>query len=176
MKLLSTRGHRVAAAATAVALAVGGGTAAVAAVASASGSAGSAVLSSATASSTAPATSGHSAGTRRPGRKGHHRGGLLRRTDHATAEVRIKGQWVTLELDRGTVTAVSPSAITLLRPDSRSVTLHIDSTTKFNGATSSTEVKTGERATVISDNGTAERVLQGAGARRGEASAAATSA
>ena len=149
MRVLPARRHRIAAAVTAATLALGGGTAAVVAT-TAPGSAPAASLTAAT-----TPTSGTAAATRV-----HRRRALLRRADHATLEVKVKGQWVTLVLDRGKVTAVSSTAITLQRPDGQSVTLQITSATHFNGVASEAAVRTGVAATVISDNGTARRVAQ----------------
>lgn len=91
-----------------------------------------------------------------------HRG-LLSRTDHATIEVRKNGKWVTETVDRGNVTAASGSSITLARPDGQSVTIAISSSTKFHGkeATSAAALKTGVRARVVSENGTATSIVEG---------------
>ena len=89
---------------------------------------------------------------------------LLSRVDHATLEIRSHGKWVTVDLDRGNVTAASSSSITLSRPDGQSVTLEISSSTKFRGteATSAGALKTGVRAQVLSENGTAISIREGA--------------
>lgn len=92
----------------------------------------------------------------------HKARGLLGRADHATAEIKVKGQWVTYTLDRGTVTQVSPTSITLHRPDGQSVTDSIDSATKFEGVSSESAIQTGKRAQVISDGGVALRIRQAA--------------
>lgn len=91
--------------------------------------------------------------------KGAHRT-LLRRADHATAEVRVKGQWVTYTLDRGKVSAVSPTSITLALPDGHSVTDTIGSGTKFGGVSSEAGVQPGRPASVVSLNGMAVRIRQ----------------
>jgi hypothetical protein len=179
MKLLSTHRHRVAATVTAVVVTVGGASAAVAVAMAPGSSITPASLVSTSKTGATPAT-GQGATAHKHGR--HHHGGLIARTDHATAEVRIKGQWVTLGLDRGQVTAVSSSAITLMRPDGHPVTIKIDAATKYSGgATSATSVQTGRRATVISDDGTARRIVEakpGAhhGAAKGSTSAGDTAA
>ncbi len=149
MKFLPTRSHRhrVAAVATAAVVALGGGTAAVVAATTTSAPAGTVTLAAAT----APAAA-------KPGV--HHPRGLLARTDHATIELKVKGQWVTYDLDRGKVTAVSATSITLARPDGQSVTLTIDSATRFGHKLSAAAITVGARATVISDGGTARRVVQ----------------
>lgn len=116
-----------------------------------SGSGGSTV-----AGSTASASAAGGATTK------HKARGLLGRADHATAEIKVKGQWVTYTLDRGTVTQVSPTSITLHRPDGQSVTDSIDSATKFEGVSSESAIQTGKRAQVISDGGVALRIRQAA--------------
>ncbi|HWE55230.1 MAG TPA: hypothetical protein VG435_06930 [Acidimicrobiales bacterium] len=90
----------------------------------------------------------------------HRARGLLERADHANAEIKVKGQWVTYTLDRGTVTAVSPSSITLSRPDGQSVTDSISAQTKFKGVASASAVRVGQPAQIVSDNGAALRVRQ----------------
>ena len=89
---------------------------------------------------------------------------LLSRADHATLEVRRHGQWVLITVDRGNVTAVSATSITLARPDGRSVTIALAPGTKYRGkeASSATGLKTGVRARVTSMNGTALAVTEGA--------------
>lgn len=88
---------------------------------------------------------------------------LLSGADHATVEIRRDGKWVTVDLDRGNVTAASTSSLTLDRPDGQSVTFRLTSSTKFRGkeATSAPALKTGVRAVVISENGTATTVREG---------------
>lgn len=112
-----------------------------------------------------PATTPTAAPTAKPTAKpGTARHNLLSRTDHATVEVQKGGKWVTLDLDRGNVTAASTSSITLSRPDGQSVTFQLSSSTKFGGkeATSASALKTGVRAAVISENGSAISVREGA--------------
>jgi outer membrane lipoprotein SlyB len=87
-------------------------------------------------------------------------GAILRRTDHATLEVKVKGQWVTYTLDRGKVTAVSPTSITLARPDGESVTEAITSNTKYRGVTSEAGIQVDKSAIVLSQNGTALGIRQ----------------
>ena len=92
---------------------------------------------------------------------------LLRRTDHATVEIKRSGQWVTYDLDRGTVTAVSPSSITLQRPDGQSITFTIGSATKFKGVGSESQVQLQKPALVLSTNGAAVRIRQASGPAAG---------
>jgi branched-subunit amino acid aminotransferase/4-amino-4-deoxychorismate lyase len=161
--VLSNNRRRVAAVATAAAVTVGGGAAAVLALTSGA-SAGTPAVAAATTGPTHTATA-----------KGHHHHKaktLLQRTDHAAIELRQKGVYVTFDLDRGTVESVSSSAITLLRPDGQTVTEKIDGATHFRGVTSASGVHTGVKATVISEGGTARRVIQGM--KKSEASASAS--
>jgi hypothetical protein len=97
--------------------------------------------------------------------------GLYARADHISLEVRVKGQWVTYDVDRGKVTAVSPTSITLARPDGQSVTEAIDSNTKYKGAASEADIHTGRPALVVSEHGTAVRIRQSTGAGAGSAGA-----
>lgn len=62
--------------------------------------------------------------------------------------------------DRGEVTAVSASSITIKRPDGPSVTKAIDANTKFRGVQSAAEVKTGKPALVVSKGNTATQIAQ----------------
>ena len=87
--------------------------------------------------------------------------GILARADHATFEVRQHKAWVTITVDRGRITTVSASSITLLRPDGHSVTIALGATTHFRGgATSLATVTTGRSAVVISEGGTAHTVVE----------------
>jgi hypothetical protein len=152
MSFLASRQHRIAAGVTAAALAVGGGSAAIVA-----------------ATSPAPTPAAKAA-------EGHHDRSLLKRADHASIELKVKGHWVTYVLDRGQVTAVSGTAISLARPDGQSVTLTIDSATRFGHKGSVTAIRTGSDATVISDNGAAIRVAQGDHVKAATAPSTATTA
>lgn len=143
MKVFSTTRRKVALGAAGAVVCLGiGGTAYAATSASPSSS------PSPSSPSTAPATAAK-----------HHRS-LLDRADHATAELKVKGKWVTYTLDRGKVTAVSPTSITLARPDGTSVTDAINSTTRFRGVSSESGVTVGKPAGALSSNGTALRITQ----------------
>src|SRR4051812_34841826 len=72
------------------------------------------------------ARAGRRAGIGRPG-------ALLRRAEHGDLTVRTKDGFETVTLDRGTVTAVSATSITVQRPDGQSVTEAIDASTRFRG-------------------------------------------
>lgn len=86
---------------------------------------------------------------------------LLQRSDHSTLELKVKGQWVTYTLDRGKVLSVSPTSITLTRPDGQTVTDTITPSTRFGGVTSESAVQLNRRAAVLSESGTALRISQG---------------
>src|ERR1700722_18578249 len=91
---------------------------------------------------------------------------LLRRADHGTIEIKVKGAtkgaatWQTVTFDRGKATAVSASQITLARPDGKTVQLTINASTKYRGVTSWQQVATAKDATVVSENGTATIIGQ----------------
>jgi hypothetical protein len=91
----------------------------------------------------------------------HHPRGILQRADHATAEVKIKGQWVTLSLDRGKIASASSGSITLDRPDGQPVTIALGPTTHYRGvAHSAKTLERGDVAIVISQAGTARTVIE----------------
>ncbi len=130
MTLLGTTTRKLAAGAIAGVTVLGGGGAALAAT-------------SATHPTVTPAVPGvHTRHRHRAGR------GLFGGADHITAEVARNGSWVTLEWDRGTVTAFSSGSLTVLRPDKQSVTFTITSTTSFRGRSKAN--LDGDRARVVS--------------------------
>ncbi|MBV9662010.1 MAG: hypothetical protein JO337_12715 [Acidimicrobiales bacterium] len=89
-----------------------------------------------------------------------HARSLLKRSDHATIELKVKGQWVTYTLDRGKVSAVSPTSMTVARPDGQSVTETINSSTKYRGVASEGAIQLNQPAAVISEGGTALVIRQ----------------
>ena len=92
-------------------------------------------------------------------------GGLLRRAEHGDLTVRTKNGFEQVTFDRGRVTAISATSITITRPDGQSVTKTIDASTRFRGVQSASEVKTGKPAVVASKGDTAvvvgQRVREG---------------
>ena len=156
MRISKTAGRKAAVAAVGVLAAAGiGGTA-----------------YAATGTGTAPANppgSAPAAPGGHPARGGHR--SLLERADHATIEVKVKGQWVTYTLDRGRVTAVSPASITLSRPDGQTVTEAIDAATRYGEVASESAIQLNRPATVLSDSGTALRIRQAPPAAGGTAGA-----
>jgi hypothetical protein len=71
------------------------------------------------------------------------------------------GKAVSLALDRGEVTAVNSSSITLKRPDNVSVTLKIDAKTKVHAKDG--KINVGDKSGVVSQAGTALAILAGPG-------------
>lgn len=153
MSLLGSTRTRIAAVAVAAA-ASGAGFAGVSAV-----TAGPATAAAVPASTVAAVTAGH--------HHHHHArpwiGRLLARTDHATVEVKRHGSWVTLELDRGKVTAASASSVTLARPDGTSVTIKVTPGTKLRGVASAAKLVVGHGARVVSTGGAALLIGQHSG-------------
>lgn len=102
-----------------------------------------------------PASKAHPKGNAK-----HHRyRPLLRRSIHATVEVRYHHGWRTLEFDRGTITSVSgtPSTggmLTLVRPDGVTVQTKLSPSTHFGG-TSPADLAKGERVHIKETGGTA---------------------
>jgi hypothetical protein len=94
--------------------------------------------------------------------RGGHRFGPLRRAIHGDVIVRGQGGngFENVTFDRGEVTAVSASSITVKRPDGQSVTKAIDANTKFRGVQSAGDVKTGKPALVVSKGNAATMVGQ----------------
>jgi hypothetical protein len=137
--------------------ALGAGGTAYAATSSGSSSASSPPTTSAAPVSSGSASSGSGSSGSGPAK---HDRSLLGRADHATVEVKVKGKWVTYTIDRGKVTAVSPTSITLALPDGQSVTDTIGPSTRFKGVSSESQVQSNQLAEVTSDQGTALVVRQ----------------
>ena len=84
-----------------------------------------------------------------------------RRTVHADLIVKDKsGAFVTVTIDRGTVSAVNATSITLDRADGKQATLTITNDTKVHGVASVSAIQTGKAATVMSRDGTATQIVQ----------------
>lgn len=130
---------------------------------------GSGGSSSAAVTATTPTALTAPAGAKVDGKEGGIAQRILRRADHGTVEIKVKGAngaaptWQTFTFDKGSVTTISATRITLARPDGQSATLTISPTTKFRGETSEQDVTTGKVALVISENGTATQVIQAKG-------------
>jgi len=99
-------------------------------------------------------------GAGRPGKDRGARG--LRGAAHAELLVPKKGaegQWETIVVDRGKVTAASAESISLQRPDGPTVTLKVVAATKVKGAATVADVAVGRPVVVVSAGGEARSVL-----------------
>lgn len=117
----------IAGAAVVALIGIGGG---VAFAASGSGSSTPATLTAATAPAGTPATG--------PARHKHR--GLLDRAEHGSVTVKTKTGTEVIDVQRGTVTAVSPTSITVKSPDGFTATYVVDSSTKVR--------KTGQQSAI----------------------------
>jgi hypothetical protein len=104
------------------------------------------------------------------------RGGLLGRVVHG--DLIVGGQqrgYRPVTIDRGTVTAIDASSITLNRPDDESVTAKLTDATRFRGK-SRDQVRVGDQVMVVQANGSARAVVSkpegSTGCRGGNAGAA----
>lgn len=97
----------------------------------------------------APRASGQSA---HAGPNGHRHRPLLRRVVHGTVTVRTRKGFRTIEVQRGTVTAASPTRLTVTSPDkvTRTYTMNGGTRVRLNRQTSDREhVAKGQRAFVV---------------------------
>ena len=81
---------------------------------------------------------------------------VLRRSVHGEIEIATKNGYVTFEFDRGTVTSISSSQITVLRPDGQSVTEAINGSTRMPKRGVPTK---GQNVVVISVGGNTYRIV-----------------
>ena len=86
--------------------------------------------------------------------------GLLRRVEHGDLTVKTKNGVEQVTLDRGTVTAVSATSITIRRPDGVAVTKTIDASTRFRGIDSAADIQAGKPAIVVSKGDSAVVICQ----------------
>jgi hypothetical protein len=94
---------------------------------------------------------------------------LLKRTIHAQLIVRGKGgQWVTVDFDRGKITTISSSSITITRPDGVSVSAAITTSTSFRRTTES-KLGAGDSVAIVQVAGDARFVVALRGASSGSA-------
>jgi hypothetical protein len=119
------------------------------------GGAGVALLSggSASAASTTQSAPGPSGATK--GQK--IRQFLRRHTVHSTVTVQTKDGYETIDIARGTISAISSGSITVTSSDGTSLTATIDTQTKFHNTTQS-QLSTGENVGVIAYSGVARVV------------------
>jgi len=99
----------------------------------------------------------------------HRGGGLsLARSEHSTLEIDRHGTWVTVTVDRGTLSAASAGSVTLTHPDGTTATLTVSASTKVRGDTSSVAGLTaGHRVVVVSEQGGAVSITERAAGRAG---------
>ena len=95
---------------------------------------------------------------------GAHMGrrGLLNRLEHGELTLRTRQGDRTVDLQRGVVSAVSPTSISVTSPDSFAGTYSVDATTKVrtrNGLVSISAVHTGDQVFVVASAGKALRIL-----------------
>ena len=97
----------------------------------------------------------------KPGAARRH--GLLHgRAAHADLVVPKRGaagEWETIQVDRGKVTAVSAESISLQRPDGPTVTLKVVAGTKVRGVEKVTDLAVGRQVAVVSAAGEARSVV-----------------
>ena len=90
----------------------------------------------------------------------HHHARLRRRTVHGDLTVRTKDGFKQVTVDRGRLTSVDGSTITVTRPDGPVVTFTINGDTRFRGISSASELQTGKPVFVVSTGGIAKGVAQ----------------
>lgn len=103
-----------------------------------------------------PSAGGHRAGA------GLGRRGLLAHLEHGQLTLRVKNGDRTVDLQRGTVTAVTPTSISVLSPDKFPGSYTVDSSTKVrtrSGLVSISSVHTGDQVFVVASGGKALRIL-----------------
>jgi len=96
----------------------------------------------------------------KPGAKGGLRG--LGKAAHAEVVVPKKdapGQWETVVLDRGKVTATAAGSISVQRPDGPTVTVKVVATTKVKGAAAVTDLAPGREVVIVSAAGEARTIV-----------------
>ena len=70
-----------------------------------------------------------------------------------------EGQWETVVVDRGKVTAASAESVSLQRPDGPTVTVKVVAGTKVRGAASAADLATGRSVVVVSAAGEARSIV-----------------
>ncbi|HEY4453633.1 MAG TPA: hypothetical protein VGN81_04910 [Pseudonocardiaceae bacterium] len=129
--LKATKTTMIAGAAVVALIGIGGG------VAFATSGSGSSTPTSTLTAATTP-TSGTNTPADGPSKRKHH--GLLDRAEHGQVTVRAKTGTEVIDLQRGLVTAVSPTSITVKSQDGFSATYVVNSTTKVR--------KTGQQSAI----------------------------
>jgi hypothetical protein len=107
-----------------------------------------------------PSTAPPSASAPAAPHPGQDHRGPLRRAVHGDLIVRTKAGFENVTVDRGKVTAVSATSITIERPDGVSVTKAVTSDTRFRGVDAAEQVERGKGALVVSKGNTAVLIAQ----------------
>ena len=96
------------------------------------------------------------------GMRGMGRHGLLRHIEHGELSLQTRQGDRTVDLQRGVVSAVSPTSISVTSPDKFAGTYTVDSSTKVrtrSGLVSISAVHTGDQVFVVASGGKALRIL-----------------
>lgn len=94
--------------------------------------------------------------------RGMGRGGLLARIEHGQLTLKTKQGDRTVDLQRGTVSSVSPTSISVTSPDKFAGVYTVDSSTKVrtrDGLVSISSVHKGDQVFVVASAGKALRIL-----------------
>ena len=89
-----------------------------------------------------------------------HHPRLRHRTVHGDLTVRTKDGFKEVTVDRGRLTSIDGSTLTVTRPDGPVVTFTVDDQTRFRGVDSAAELQTGKPVFVVSADGVAKSVAQ----------------
>ena len=93
-----------------------------------------------------------------PARAHHPR--LRHRTVHGDLTVRTRDGFKEITVDRGKLTAVEGSTLTVTRPDGPVVTFTVDDQTRYRGVDGVAELQVGKPVLVVSHDGVAKGVAQ----------------
>jgi hypothetical protein len=104
-----------------------------------------------------PSGESSTAATRQHRPRRHH---PMRRAIHGELIVRTQDGFEKVTFDRGKVTAVSATSITIERADDQSVTKAINGDTRFKGVDSAEQIEPGKGALVVSKGDTAVLIAQ----------------
>jgi hypothetical protein len=89
-----------------------------------------------------------------------HHARLRHRTVHGDLTVRTKDGFEQITVDRGKLTSVEGSTLTVTRPDGPVVTVTVNDQTRYRGIDSKDDLQTGKPVVVVSKDGTAKGVAQ----------------
>jgi hypothetical protein len=99
----------------------------------------------------------------KPGKPGNKvRAPGLGRAAHAELVVPkrgVEGQWETVIVDRGKITAASAESVSVQRPDGPTVTMKVVAGTKVRGAASAADLAVGRDVVVVSAGGEARSIV-----------------